>query len=266
MCRAHNCHAETVQPARVMADTGQMVTPIHSGPTEPKVANVPGPGLWFSIITLSIGVGIFTWGAWQAYNTAFETLSVPAFDLPGSETRNLSAGEYEIYVRTGSAFDFGSPDTTALPSLDEIVVTNMETNETMPLRNLFVIDPVVRGTNRYDSVASFTVEIAGPYRVEIDSTSEANRALFARSLETGLEQSISWAIFMAVGFVVFLIGTVLLIVGMVRRNTARKTAVGPPSSSWLPPETPPSAPPRTVTARAPPPPPTPGETQTPWDD
>lgn len=229
----------------------------------------PGPGLWLSLIVTGLGLFAASWGVWQVYNTVLESITRPAFDIPGAETRDLAAGDYEIYVRTGSAFDFDLNDVAALPALDEITVTALESGDTVPLEELFLAEPAIRGTNRYDSVASFTVDDEGSYRVEIDSGSTANRAVLARTFETGLEHSIPWIITTGVGTLVMLLGSILLIIGMVRRSRAKKPQPPVVGNQQQPSPVPPASSPQSSpfvapTAAPPPPPPTRGETQTPW--
>ncbi len=221
-------------------------------------AKQPGPGLWLSLIVSGFGLIAACAGMWVAYNTVLEIATVSPFELPGSETRDLGEGEYELYVRTGSAFDFDQNELTSLPSLDEVRVTNQATGELIPVERLVLLEPTIRGTNRYEALASFEVVTAGTYVVEVASDGPANRAIFGRSFETGLDDAVPWLITLLVGSLVFMLGTTLLIIGLVRRKRFRDSTVFP-QRPWQPPTFPSSV-------RQPPAPTPRIDSGTPWDD
>lgn len=249
-----------VQPWSVIADTGQMATLNPPSTADTHSAREPGPGLWLSIITLSIGVGAFSWGAYTAFQSAFELVTVDSFETPGEQTRSLDSGEYEIYVRSASLsildLDIEYDDTGV--TLDQITVTNVSTGASVPLEPLFTAEPLSRSANIYDGVASFDVPASGKYIVAVD-TDGPSRAVVGRSLETAFDRIVPWIILTAVGLVLFVLGLVLLVVGIVRRKRARDGAgITPPPYE--------AQPPTASTPHVPaPPPPRPTETQTPWD-
>ena len=218
----------------------------------------PGPGLWLSLIVSGFGLIAACAGMWVAYNTVLEIALISPFDLPGSETRDLGEGEYELYVRTGSAFDFDQSARTSLPSLTDVRVANQATGELIPVERLVLLEPTIRGTNRYEALASFEVETAGIYVVEVDSDGPANRAIFGRSFETGLDDAVPWLLTLLVGTLVFLLGTALLIIGLVRRKRFRDRMVTP-QKPWQPPTSP-------AGVRQPPAPAPRIDTETPWQD
>lgn len=227
---------------------------------EPDTTRGPGPGLWLSIITLSIGLIAFSWGAYASFQSAFELITVDSFETPGEQTRSLDPGEYEIYVRSASVslldFDIEYDDTVV--SLDQVTVTNLATGSPVPLEPLFTTEPLSRSANIYESAATFEVTTSGRYTVAVE-TDGTSRAVVGRSLETAFDRIVSWIIMAAVGLVLFLLGLVLLVVGLVRRKRARdRTSVMLPAQQA-------TAPPTTSLHVPAPPPPQPTETQTPWD-
>ena len=219
-------------------------------------AKQPGPGLWLSLLVAGVGLIAACAGMWVAYNTVLEIATVSPFDLPGSETRDLGEGEYELYVRTGSAFDFDQSDITPLPSLSDVRVTNLSSGELIIVSRLVLLEPLIRGTNRYDALASFEIETAGIYIVEVKSESGANRAIFGRTFETGLHDAVPWLITLLIGTLVFLLGATLSIVGLIRRKRFRDRAVSP-QQPWQPPS---------IELPRPPKPTAPIDSGTPWQD
>jgi len=228
------------------------------GASKSVKAKQPGPGLWLSLMVSGVGLIAACVGMWVSYNSILEIATVAPFDLPGSETRDLGEGEYELYVRTGSAFDFDQSDVTPLPSLSEVRVTNLSTGELIIVSRLVLLEPLIRGTNRYDPLASFEIETAGTYTVQVDSDSGANRAIFGRTPETGLHDAVPWLITLLIGTLVFVLGSTLLIVGLIRRKRFRDRSI-PPQQPWQPPSSTTELPrPPKPTARV--------DSGTPWQD
>jgi hypothetical protein len=145
-----------------------------------------------------------------------------------------------------------------LPSLADVRVANRSTGELIPVERLVLLEPTIRGTNRYEALASFEVETAGTYVVEVASDGRANRAIFGRSFETGIDDAVPWLITLLVGTLVFLLGTTLLIIGLIRRNRLRDRRVSP-NQPWQPPTSPSSV-------RQPPAPTPPIDSGTPWEN
>ena len=250
---SRNSRTTVTQRSRII-DTEPMTTDT----SDSSEAKQPGPGLWLSLLVAGVGLIAACAGMWVAYNTVLEIATVSPFDLPGSETRDLGKGEYELYIRTGSAFDFDQSDITALPSLSDVRVTNLSTGEQITVSRLALLEPLVRGTNRYDALASFEIETAGIYIVEVESDSGANRAIFGRTVETGLRDAVPWLITLLIGTLVFLLGATLLIVGLIRRKRSSDRAISP-LQPWQPPSS-------SMELPRPPKPTAPIDSGTPWQD
>jgi|GEM_PF-6665588 len=90
---------------------------------------LPGPGIWLSVIITLIGATLASVGGWQSFQQAFELLTVDSMEVPGSQTRELPTGEYEVYGLVAEVSIFNLDDSTFLnePSfrLDDITVTNV---------------------------------------------------------------------------------------------------------------------------------------------
>lgn len=226
----------------------------------------PGPGLWLSIIALSIGAVVASWGSYVAFQSAFELINEDSFEIPGEQTRSLDPGEYEIYTLAGSMSfrDFDFEFTEDVVGLDAISVTNAETGEAIDIEPLFTTE-LGRSNNVYEGAATFDVVSKGRYTVAIASEVES-RAVFGRSIESAFDRIVPSLIATVVGTVLFGLGVILLIVGMVRRkrHRDRSDVVPPGSGDWTVQGTPTNVVPSPTPPSTPPPPPRPNDTATPW--
>ncbi len=249
-----------------MADTGTMAK-----------NGLPGPGIWLSVLITLVGATLATVGGWQTFQQTFELLTADSFAVPGSEVRDLPPGEYEVYGLVAEVSLFNLDESTFLNEptffVDDITVTNLDTNSTVPL---IVEDSNVtlsRSSNVYAPVASFDIAQEGEYEISIQ-TDGNSRSVVGRSIQSAPDRIVPWVIMLIVGSVLTLIGLAMLITGIVRRSRIKKqpgyTGVNAPAGyaapqsapatgSITPPPVPPSvpssAPPLTPPASSPPPPP-----------
>ncbi|MDW3179136.1 MAG: hypothetical protein R8J94_17210 [Acidimicrobiia bacterium] len=244
-----------------------MATPDQTLATTTKAAKEPGPGLWLSLIMLSVGFVACGAGCYLAFQSAFELLSIDSFETPGAQTRDLDPGEYQIYVRSASVsllnLDVDFDET--LPSLSEITVTNADSGEPVVAQSFRSNEPLSRSANVYEGVAIFEVVSEGRYTVDVASI-DSSRAVFGRSIESAFDRIVPWLIMAIVGLILFVVGTILLIVGMVRRKSHRDRQSAMPAMPAMPAAVPADGP--TPATQAPPvhqpPAPQPTETETPW--
>lgn len=220
-----------------------------AAPTAPTKTNQPGPSLLLSIAVFVIGALLVSVGGFLAFTGAFESLTAESFELPGTQERELEPGDYDIFASTGSVTNFGGfSDVDA----SDVTVTNVATNETVDVRNQNLDLTLNRQTTSYVAIGIFTVEDAGTYEIEISSDA-SDRAVVGRSLLDSWEQVRIPLVAAGVGLVLTLIGTVMIVVGIVRRNRAKK-AQRPPGPAWQagaagPPSGYPGAPPPTPAAQ-----------------
>ncbi len=182
----------------------------------------PGPGLWLSLTVLTVGFAAACLGLYLAFQSAFELLSIDSFETPGEQTRTLDPGEYEIYLRSASVsiLDLDIEFDDFLNDVGQITVTNAETGEPVGTESFRSSEPLSRSANIYEAVAIFEVESKGRFTVNVDSEGPS-RAVFGRSIESSLDRVAPWLILAIVGLAFFILGTVLLIVGLVRRKSDR---------------------------------------------
>ncbi len=251
----------TANPDAMMADTT----------IKPKE---PGPGLWLSLAILTIGFTACCFGGYLAFQSAFELLSIDSFETPGEQTRTLDPGEYEIYLRSGSVsiLDFDMQFDDFSGDVGQITVTDVETGEPVAIEPFRTSEPLGRSSNVYEAVAAFEITSKGRFTVSVNPDGPS-RAVFGRSIESSLDRVVPWLILAAVGVVFFILGVVLLVVGMVRRKKHRtRQTTQPVMQPAMQPATPARPPTEPPTPLAPthnhrqPPAPRPTETETPWDN
>ncbi|MGI9608507.1 MAG: hypothetical protein ACR2P0_20420 [Acidimicrobiales bacterium] len=226
--------------------------------TDVEQSRSPGPNLWLAIGVMIAGGAFLAFAGWQAFTSITELLSVDSFPVPGSQSQDLDPGLHEIYTSSPGSLD-----------LDDLVVTNDATGERISVRDVFVVVELDRPGRSYDLTAEFDVETSGHYTLSILGDARG-RAIFGPGLISSFQDLGGLVIPAVLGALLLLVGTVMLIVGMVRRRNHRPVigyaqAAGPPPHAAAPPPitarpgvppndfAPPPAPPARVEAPAAPP-------------
>ncbi len=210
-----------------------------------------GPGLWPSLLLIAAGLALMSWGAWTGVRSAAELLFADSFETPGSQTRDLEPGEYEIYglIASVDIFDFDVDAEMALPSTTDITVTEVGSGRTLEVAPKPSVEALGRQSNVYERVGEFIVTESGRYEVSVTAP-EPSRALFGRTFES-FGDRIGTSILLAVtGLVLTILGIAMLIAGLVRRKRQRdrERGSGPtygvtPGAFTNAPSAPPPAPP-----------------------
>lgn len=226
-----------------------------------------GPGLWPSLIAIAAGIALMSWGVWTGFQSVAELIFVDSFETPGSQTRDLDAGDYEIYglVAEVDIFEFEVDAQIALPTIDDITVTKLDTGQQLLLEPKSSVDALGRQSNVYDLVAAFEVTEPGEYEVVVNSPEPA-RALFGRTFESFGDRLGTPILFAVLGLLLTVLGIAMLIAGVIRRKRQREreSTAGPtygatpgafPTPSAAPPPAPgamPTSPSSTPTPTPPP--------------
>jgi hypothetical protein len=202
----------------------------------------PGPGLAVSLVVLGIGLVVGVVGVVETVVPFVRTLtrSTP-YPTPADIHAHLSKGTYEVYELTSrhSGFSPVEPGTTDIDPRDvsvvsasgsHLLVTGEGANET-----------ITRGDDVYTGAVQFAVPAAGVYEVSVHSGSPT-RVIVARSLGGIFRSVVGWFVTALAGGLVFVVGVVLLIVGLVRRrrrpvgyaDVRYAGAAGLPPPNWYP--------------------------------
>ena len=194
-------------------------------PPQPAVPKAAGPNLWLSLVVLGVGLALMSWGIWSGFQSSLELLFVDSFETPGSQVRDLDPGTYEIYGQIASVdiFAFEVSEDIALPSVDDIAVTNVDTGDSLLLEEAYALEPLGRQSNFYDLVATFTLDQSGRYEVAVDAPNPS-RAVFGRSIESAPDRLGTPILVSLIGLAASVLGAILLIVGLIRRKRQRDEA------------------------------------------
>jgi hypothetical protein len=196
----------------------------------------PGPSLAVSLVVLGIGIVLAVLGGVETALPLVRTLThSTSHPTPTRLRQHLSHGTYEIYQLTGdrsSAFspirpgsvDIGPGDVTVTSTGGEPVnVTREGADETLTL-----------GDRVYTGAVQFAIPTSGDYVVSVTSDAPT-RVILARSVGSIVRSVVGWIALAGAGGLLFLVGLVLLIVGLVRRGRRPVGYAGAPGMALPPP-------------------------------
>ncbi len=241
----------------------------------------PGPPLWLSIVVFIGGAVILSIGVLMLLSGLFSAISEDAFDVPGSQLRNLDAGNYDVYSSTGSLF--GEIE-DAVASRQQISVVNNATGDDVRVSSGDSSVSITRGSNNFVSVGTFEIEDSGTYEIIVEG-SDQGLVLVADAFPSSFAE-VQTPVFLSIGgTLVALLGAIMILVGIVRRSRAKKSqTLGPssftpgqyppayqqppqfqqPQAPSQPPQAPGSQPPQGPPGPPSPPGPPPSDGPTPW--
>lgn len=176
------------------------------------------------IVLSSIG-GVFS--LVRMLSPAFDAINSPTMSVPGSQSFTLEDGTYTLYERTGRStggFPTGSSGLTSV-SPSQITVTS-PSGSTVPVVGVSYSETLDDGAVKYTGVGQFRAASAGSYRIDIRSETSTQVKVGPSVLSLG-EEIVVWIFALMGAGILFFVGVVLLIVGLVRRSRAGKAGRGP---------------------------------------
>jgi hypothetical protein len=182
----------------------------------------PGPGLVLSIVVLVVGAVLGVTGVVQSVRTLVHDFYGPGAVSPATFTTHLDTGDWHVYVAE-PAVDFGTPyfhlspnDVTIVsPEGVPVFVTNSGAGASLTI-----------DSTTYEEQLSFSITISGDYLVEVTAPPGV-RIKLGRSISSSAHHAAKWLGLVAIGFLIGLIGLVALIVGIVRRQNAKRPPAMP---------------------------------------
>lgn len=194
-------------------------------PASPAIP-LPRRNMAIWIVLLVAGVLIGTTGVFMgAMPIVRATSSDNILSIPGDATFDLDAGSYMIYEHTGTSARSG-PVTTyrkQTPTTDRSRVRVVDSSgQSLNIRpqGFGATHTLTRGNDTYTGVAQFTVTSAGTYTVEVPRA-DPGQAVVAPTLGDLFRELLPWAGLGLLGFLLALIGLVMLIVVLVKNRRAR---------------------------------------------
>jgi hypothetical protein len=153
---------------------------------------------------------------------------------------DLDPGKYIVYELTqGSGPSWGAPASpgAVTVTVDDVTVTAPDGSD-VPVTTPRFDETLTRGSGDYTGAATFEADDEGLYRIEV--TTPETRILVAPGLGSMFTRSVAWIALLGLGGIVFFVGVVLLVVGLVRTGptpaAAARTVVAPVTApaGWYP--------------------------------
>lgn len=222
--------------------------------TQPVAIRPPGPRFGISLGVLLVGLAATVVGVVMLVSALWQIVNGPAYAVPSVLRLHLDSGNYKIYEyeRFGSGDGFRS----APPLVNPATV-----NVTAPGGGRVPVSSTAGGTSEtisdgdggYTAVLRFRAPTDGTYTIRV-RTDAPTRVKIEHPLVDIAGDNLGWVLLGVGGLLTMLVGFVMVVVGLVRRGSAKRRADTMPTTAAVPgvPVTPPGAvPPATVQTVAP---------------
>lgn len=167
--------------------------------------------------------------------SVIETFTTPIRVTPVDLTLELDEGTYVIYEATGQSRSSGAISTTqgqgVTISPDDVTVVNAA-GEQIAVEVQGFDETIDRGSVTFTGAVRFTVDDAGPHRIQVDGSGQ--QVLVAPSIIGSFGQAVAWLGLIGVGVLVGIVGLVLLIVGLVKGTKSGAPKVAAPAAPAAP--------------------------------
>lgn len=187
--------------------------PAPAGPAGKKRSGA----IWTGVILMAVGLVLGIGALVAVMVPTMAMLQAPGMAAPGSQSFDLDAGENAVYERVANQFD----DTTITPADVSVTAPGGAAVKVSPVAG----DEILAAENgTYAAVARFKADPAGRYEVKLANATPSR--VVVGPTYTGLGRRIApWLLGGFGAGLLFLIGFVVWIVGLVRRPKAPR----PPS-------------------------------------
>ncbi|HUS61195.1 MAG TPA: hypothetical protein VMY34_03295 [Acidimicrobiales bacterium] len=186
-----------------------------------------GPGVGLSVGLMVAGFALGILGVVLFVLAIVKTVLAPSHDIPGSFQLELSKGQWTVYEHTAHEIS-GSTDSSPaqrtsieFPRLtnESVRVTQLDTGRAVTLRSASSNETLTQNSDVFSAVMVFDAPDEGRYSVSVDA-GLPGQIIVARGFGDTFVRAARWIALMFAGGLLFLLGGVLLIVGIVRRRNA----------------------------------------------
>jgi hypothetical protein len=205
------------------------------------VTKEPGPRFGISLVVMTLGLIAAVVGVVALVSSFWSVINGPVYPVPATVRVHLGSGDYRVYELDRSGANVGGPplvDSQTLavraPGGSPVPVVETSRNETL-----------TSGSERFDTVVRFHAPTDGIYTLRF-RTASPTRVMIEHPLEDLVRDNLAWVGLIIIGGLLAALGFVMVIVGLVRRGSARRRALaasaGPVATPPLPAATAPGAP------------------------
>jgi hypothetical protein len=190
----------------------------------------PGPSAKVALIVMGLGVLMGVVGLVGLIVGVARTVLTPSHAIPGEFQMQLGTGEWTIFQHTardvGSADDIGPSATVSIEAprvtIEAIRVTKLPDGTGLPVRASSRSETFTRNRDVFTPIARFDVPADGRYSIRIPAD-RPGKVIVSKGVFAAFARIAVWAILMLVGGLDFVVGTVMLLVGIMRRSRAPAT-------------------------------------------
>jgi hypothetical protein len=184
----------------------------------PAPTRQAGPRLALCIVTIAVGAVLGIGGLVVGIVNVVHAIDGPKATTPADLHVHLSSGTWQIYVRDeveGLGTLSPSQVTVSGPDGARIATRALPSDESESLSS---------GSTSYHARVRFTAPHDGDYTVEVNGP-PGERILLSKSLGDVARGAAIWFAVMGVGILIGFAGSILLVVGIIRRRNARRGPV-----------------------------------------
>jgi len=203
----------------------------------PTPIRKPGPPLAVALAVLIVGALLAGPSGILLVVRAVRDINSPAVTVPSTTSRHLGSGNWVVYQQTGTTGAFGAfsitHDRTTTLDPTQVTVTGPD-GAPVQVQYVAVNENITRQGDIFTGAVEFRVAAAGTYQVQI-TTPDQERVLIARPINQAFGNLLPLVGIGSVGGLLVIVGTVLVIIGSVRRGRARRAAQQWATPGWTAP-------------------------------
>jgi hypothetical protein len=200
-------------------------TPAAATPTS-SPGTVAGPRVRTALIVGLVGVVVGIVSVVALARVVFDVFDAPTYRIPGTVRVHLGSGDYVVYEHSRYADLY---DTVGAPRRVVVTISARTVHITGPSGSDVAIDPspssstINEGSDRFVSALGFHASSDGTYTLRFDGR-ESSEVMVQRTFGDQVRHNVGWIVAVLAGGLLLVLGCVLLVVGLLRRNSAQRRA------------------------------------------
>ena len=192
--------------------------------TQPVAARPPGPRFGVSLTVLLLGLAAAVVGVVMIVSAFWQIVNGPAYAVPSVLRVHLDSGNYKIYEydRFGKSDGFRTAPPLVSPSTVNVTAPSGARVAVSSTAG-GVSETISDGDGSYTAVVRFRAPSDGTYTIRV-RTPAATRVKIEHPLVDIAGDNVGWILLIVGGGIVMLVGFVMVVVGLIRRGSAKRRA------------------------------------------